>query len=300
MERNGTLDHARLIAAFGIVFFHAHAPGAAVGYTALPFFLILLVVMAVPAATRTSFFAYTRMRTRRLLVPWLIWSGVYGALKLAETAVTGASMTSEFAPYMILTGPALHLWFLPFAFVICVFAYPIMRAATAPLRGVLLAAGIGFLLLQQEQSLPVPLTQWLYGMPAVCLGLGLALGNRPLPRQVLLLGGFVACALVLGATTGLGQLILAATAFILCLALPMPSTAISRLAGTASLGVYLVHPIVLSVLERATPIPPHSLSAALLGCTGALAISLCIIWSMNVYGRKRIHLRSAQPSNTIL
>ena len=116
MQRNGTLDYARLLAAFGIVFFHAGAPGGAIGYAALPFFLMLLVVLAFPGAVRVSFPAYLRGRVQRLLVPWVIWSGVYGVLKLAELVVTGAPFGSEFSLNMILTGTALHLWFLPFAF----------------------------------------------------------------------------------------------------------------------------------------------------------------------------------------
>jgi peptidoglycan/LPS O-acetylase OafA/YrhL len=78
--RNGTLDHARLIAAVGIVVFHSGAPGAWVGYAALPFFLMLLIVLAWPAAERQSLPAFARGRAARLMIPWLIWSCIYGTL----------------------------------------------------------------------------------------------------------------------------------------------------------------------------------------------------------------------------
>ncbi|MDO5758912.1 MAG: acyltransferase [Rhodobacterales bacterium] len=288
MSRNGTLDYARLIAAFGIVFFHAHAPGAAIGYAALPFFLILLVVMSVPAARRMPFGPFAGGRAQRLLTPWLIWSGIYGALKLTEIVATGASFASEFAPYMMLTGPALHLWFLPFALVVCVVAYPAVRRASWPLSVALTATGLTFMLVQQGLTLPIPFAQWLYGMPAVCLGLALAIGKERIVQQVLLLCGFVTGALIMGATGGLAQLSMAAVAFILCCALPLHSTATSRLAGAAALDVYLAHPLVLSVLERTTTIVPNSLTMALLGCGGALMISLSIIRCKNVHRNVRL------------
>lgn len=55
LDRSSVLDYARLVAASGIVLFHSGAPGAAIGYAALPFFLVLLVVLALPGAARQSF-----------------------------------------------------------------------------------------------------------------------------------------------------------------------------------------------------------------------------------------------------
>ena len=69
-SRNATLDYARLLAAFGIVLFHSGAPGAWVGLAALPFFLMVLIILAVPSAVRSSPGNYARSRANRLLVPW--------------------------------------------------------------------------------------------------------------------------------------------------------------------------------------------------------------------------------------
>lgn len=88
MVRNGSLDYARFAAAFGIVFFYAGAAGSNIGYAALPFFLIVMIVLAIPSAARLGFADYTSGRARRLLLPWLLWSGVYGSLKLAEVVFT--------------------------------------------------------------------------------------------------------------------------------------------------------------------------------------------------------------------
>lgn len=48
MARSATLDYARFLAAVGIIVFHVGAAGANIGYAALPFFLMLLVVLAFP------------------------------------------------------------------------------------------------------------------------------------------------------------------------------------------------------------------------------------------------------------
>lgn len=117
MTRNASFDYARLLAVFGIVLFHSGAPGAAWGYVGLPFFLLLLGVFAAPAAARLSTAAYARTRARRLLTPWLIWSAIYAALLAVQAARNGRPVLADFDASMLLTGPALHLWFLPFAFV---------------------------------------------------------------------------------------------------------------------------------------------------------------------------------------
>lgn len=283
MGRNATLDHARLIAAFGIVFFHAGAPGGAIGYAALPFFLILLVVLAAPGAARQGFTEYARGRAQRLLLPWMLWSAVYAALKLAELAVTGATFSSEFAPWMALTGPALHLWFLPFAFAACLLVHPLLRlGAVLPRRWghglplALTALALATLAVRQGLVLPTPFAQWLYAMPAVFLGLALALGDGRLRWLMAIVAVFVAAAMAGGWTSGLLQLVLAAGALVLCIALPRRESAWSQRAGSAALGVYLAHPLVLSVLGRTTGLAEGSMAMAGLACIGALILTVTL------------------------
>ena len=285
MGRNATLDYARLIAAFGIVFFHSGAPGGNIAYAALPFFLILLIAMAVPAAEKTDFPTWIRSRAQRLLLPWLVWSGVYGTLKIVEVLLTSASISSEFATYMIFTGPALHLWFLPFAFVICVLIHPLSRLVAfnpygvSPmfLAGCFGGIGVAILIVQQGQDMPIPYAQWLYALPAVCLGLSLAIMIRKPGYMWLILCGFVGGAMVTGAASGLMQLVIAAAAFILCTTWRHSETRLSDKAGAVAMGVYLAHPLIFSLLTRSLDISFGSLSLAVLGCLGALAVSVVIM-----------------------
>ena len=138
MKRNATLDIARLVAAFGIVLFHSKAPGGQFGYAALPFFLMVMIMLAVPSAAHRPFGSFAKDRAARLLLPWLIWSAVYGIFKLANVVLHHKPFSDDFSLSMVLTGPAIHLWFLPFAFLAClmlpgvIWLYPESQRAREP------------------------------------------------------------------------------------------------------------------------------------------------------------------------
>lgn len=281
MRRNATLDYARLVAAFGIVVFHVGAPGAALGYAALPFFLILLTVMLPGMARHTPASDFLRSRAARLLLPWLVWSALYGTLKLLEAAFTPTTLGSEFAPYMLLTGPALHLWFLPFAFVVSLLALPLVRLARHvppyALPAVLILLAVGVLVLGDGRVFPIPVRQWLYALPSICLGLALAFSGLHFGRSVLVLGAFAATAFLAGISSGLAQILIAGVAFVLCTAWVLPPSRFSDLAGQSALGVYLAHPLVLSVLKRIMPLDPEGWAIATAACLGSFGIAVLII-----------------------
>lgn len=288
MPRNAVLDHARLWAAFGIVWFHAKAPGAGIGYAALPFFAMLLICLALPGAARQAPGAFTRGRARRLLVPWLVWSAVYAALKLVEVALTDKPLASEFAPWMLLTGPAIHLWFLPFAFLASLALYPLARLPRPvarqgfdPVLPVLVGATLAALALWQGAALPVPFQQWAFVAPATILALAFARAGSEARAvlSVLALAGLIAVvALSLGWTKGLLQLGLAATALALCLLWVRPATALSDLAAECALTVYLVHPAIAAVLLRTGLVETGTISLAVLVCGLSLAVALVPRW----------------------
>lgn len=280
MPQNASYDYARAMAAFGIVVFHAGAPGAAIGYAALPFFLLLMLVFALPGAERRDPGAYARARWQRLMWPFFLWSGVYGALKLAEVALTPATFGDEFAPHMLLTGPAIHLWFLPFAFVCCLALSPLARMARARMLWALglplglLGLALALQAARQGQALAPPLAQWAYVAPAACLGMALALTQSRPRMQAGLALGFVLLATVAGWGSGLVQLALALALLLACGQVHLPVTRASRLAAQTSMGVYLAHPLVFSLLERSTSLAKSTLLFALLATGLALAATL--------------------------
>lgn len=285
--RNATLDHARLAAAAGIVLFHAGAPGAWLGYAALPFFLMLLIQMAAPTAARQPLGAYAAGRARRLLLPWLWWSGVYALMKLADVVLAGSTLGAEFAPWMLATGPAIHLWFLPFAFVACLALWPLARAAAGldaarrmALVMALAMAAVAALMLrhalvQGGTVLGAPFAQWTFALPAVALGAGLALlpGWRAGAGLAVTTGLALALA---GWPPGSTQLALAAGLLLACHALPMADSAGARRAAGLALTVYLAHPLLAAVLMRATPLPDASLGLALATLAASLLLAMAL------------------------
>ena len=73
-ERNGLTDYGRFAAALGIVWFGIQAPGQRIAYIALPFILVLLMA---PSQNGLA------GRARRLLLPFVTWSVVFGFLHMA-------------------------------------------------------------------------------------------------------------------------------------------------------------------------------------------------------------------------
>jgi peptidoglycan/LPS O-acetylase OafA/YrhL len=286
MTRNATLDVVRLIGAFGIVLFHAGAPGRSIGYAALPFFLITLILLSFPAARAKPPGRFVAERIRRLIWPWVIWSAVYAAFKLADMVVHHETWGQEFSPVMLLTGTALHLWFLPFAFAACLL---LLLVARLPRGGMLwpclaLALSLASTGLQQIPGLPVPLAQWSFALPATGLGVAMALvldGAPPpdLARVLGLVGGIGVCGMLawaLGWTNGLLQLSIGTVAVLACLAWPLPDTAFTRFCARASMTVYLAHPLIMSILERLTHILRPALSLAILTMLVCFAFALLL------------------------
>lgn len=284
--RNASFDYVRLIAVIGIIWFHAHAPLGDIGYSGLSYFLILLVFLAVPKIRQIrqtrhrapAFLRYAAIRGRRLIVPWLAASALYGGLKLAEVS-RGSPWAGEFNTTMWLTGPAPHLWFLPFAFVICLLLWPLGRWMPVMKRSVqlhlcmtLMCLSLTALAMWQLASWPSPVAEWAYALPAVFLGAALALTGGGILRMIGVAALFFCMALSANWTIGLLQLGIATTALIICQMIRLRPTRLSDFAARTSLGIYLIHPAVAAVVMRSHLIPDHSTTFAITVTLGSLAI----------------------------
>lgn len=298
MSRNAVIDYARFGAAVGIVLFHSGAPGAAIGLAGLQFFLMLLVVLMVPAANAMPFGDFARARALRLLVPWAGWSALYGALKLADAVASGGAIADEFPTYVWLTGTEVHLWFLPFAFLSSLILYPIVRLRPDLPAFLWLTAGMilpALLLLglHQSQSLPIPLAQWVYAGPATLLGLAFGLAANRIPWLLLAagaLGATMAAALAVGWHQGVLQLAIAGGALTICLLWYRPATPCSGWAAQLSLGIYLVHPLIGALLMRLTALQRGTLGFAFCMALGSVAV----VWLGEIVTLRRARSSSKQ------
>ena len=288
--RNGTVDAARFFGALGIVWFHEHAPFAWLGYAALPMFMAFVLYFALATSDRP---ANERRRGTRLLLPWLGWSAIYGVAKIADAVANGEPVAAEFAPWMLLAGPKIHLWFLPFAFVagwgLIALLPTIRRHCGFPqLWGLFVAGQVGMFYIVSEIDVAWPMRQWLFVGPACLLGLMLyiAAGDRNRLLAVLA-GSTLACWLAtsFGWPHGAIQTLIATAVCVAALAIPLRASALTEQMAAISLGIYLVHPLVHSLLMRLPGAAPGTLGFAV--SVAAVSVAAAIVMKQ-VPGVRRI------------
>ncbi len=255
-----------------------------IGYAGLAYFLVLVPAFGLAGVASASASTFLPARARRLLLPWVIWSAIYAALKLGLMAIERRHVGNLFAPFMIVTGTSLHLWFLPYAFVASLCLPPVRQLAIGLRRpaflllmaAILLASLMSFLPALHHQPDP-PWAQWAYGLPSLVAGLALGLAwlRRENARLVsLFLLAVTAIAWLVGWRDGVLQLVVAVSAILACLVWPSPTTRFSAFCTRHSMGVYLVHPLCVSALVRTMPLDRHGLPIALLAMAASLGLSV--------------------------
>jgi surface polysaccharide O-acyltransferase-like enzyme len=178
-DRLAGVEWLRIIACFGIVWFHVKAPAAFVGYGGLPAFMIVSVSFAAMINKNLSAKEILISRFHRMGVPWLFWSMVYGLAKISQSLWEGCPISSEFTSSMVLFGPSIHLWYLPFGMFVTaivslaarkgyfkfdrmyVFLYVALASATLIVCSWLLP----------RMGNTVPFSQWIFIFPAIVIGL---------------------------------------------------------------------------------------------------------------------------------
>lgn len=226
--RNGLVDYGRLVAVIGIVWFHCKAPGYLVAYAGLPFFLVLLALPSQQGLAR---------RAQRLLIPFAVWSGIYAFVFVLMAARNGEDLLGWWRPYMFVSGPSIHLWFLPFALVVSCVA-PMLRGRLVialPLLAACLLAAVG-------EITDFPWYQWSFALIPVLAGFAFlknrSLGLLSLAASFLVLELFRPSPDNLVIAGGTATTFLAMTAI-------LPATLASDWCARLSTSVYLCHILVM-------------------------------------------------------
>lgn len=297
-QRQPSIEFARYAACVGIVFFHT--TNTAIGYAGLPLLTAISVAFAVRTKPGTPWRSIVGKRLVRLGLPFVFWACVFAALKAAQAIANGEPIASEFERYMLLTGPALHLWWLPYAIVAT------SLAAVLASRGILVRSGRAWAVttalaaasslgaayaMNAGIALPYfgrfPLDQWVFTAPSVALGLAAA--TVPNSRR-----GLVCLLVACGATAGSAWLpallsgadhlavpyTIAAAALALVWRAPAFSGRLARAAvylGSLSYAVYLVHPAFIALLPRFGLADERSLLLAGLASVAATIAAVVIV-----------------------
>lgn len=291
---NPTVDYVRIIAAFVIVLFHAHAPGWQFGEAAVGYFIVVMTIFTWRAASRIATLgAYTRSRATRILRPWAYWSVIYAALITAKAIVAGNSPIQEIMQWLPPQGTQAQLWFLPFAFLISIlialFALALPQARREAPSPALIAAfalaglcAAPFLLrdiwMAEELSLVVRLPFLYTGSVAF----GLVIAFIGLNRPVLLTIAAITMALYGLWLHGVGlrgaqQFIIGAPLAAFALMVRLPDIGgFARVMGALSMDIYLNHIILIALLRRLDIAEPGSATFGILACLLSTAAALAL------------------------
>lgn len=294
--RMASIDLLRMLAAVGIVWFHTDgAPHAQIGYAGLPIFLLIYFSLLTQRSGVHAPPQFVRRRRDRLLRPWLFWCAVYGACRLAKAAY---AMDPSFLIRLLsletfLAGPFIHLWYLPYAFASGLLLYLLNRriqrindtlvVLAATLTGVLLL--VASTLSLNAFALARPLPQWEFGLAAIPLGLAvgrcLAIPSRRVRGLLLsLIAATTLGASVILVSLNLGELAVpySVATVLVCLAYSRPGygSGFAAAAASLTLGIYLIHPLVIPALAHVFPAQGHYPAFVIL----ATCISGMVTWGL--------------------
>jgi surface polysaccharide O-acyltransferase-like enzyme len=177
-NRNYSLEILRIISCFFIVFDHGNDADWAqkIGDLSLIIFVLLSAYFLSPQKKYAPFFS---KRVIRLLIPWIFWFFIYGLLHIMNgksfLPVTGDIFSA------VLNGTRMHLWYLPFIFIInvvLVFYYNVVEKSSILKKYnyiLFILLSIAFLFSMPlwrpwSLELGVPWGGWFLALPAVFIG----------------------------------------------------------------------------------------------------------------------------------
>jgi hypothetical protein len=231
-ERNGLTDYGRFAAALGIVWFGIQAPGQRIAYIALPFILVLLMA---PSQNGLA------GRARRLLLPFVTWSVVFGFLHMALALKGNDPPFSWWNWDMVLIGTWDHLWILPFGFLAAIIAPWLQH----PIASLGMAWAAALVIVVKGTPGTMPFDQWSFGIIPMLVGIAyFAWGWRL--AVVALLGSWLI--LHLGRPAPDNFTILVGSGLALAaLSWRLPASALSERCARMSVWIYLAHPLVIFI-----------------------------------------------------
>lgn len=187
-RRRHDVEAFRTIAAAMIVWYHAGAEGQEIAYGGLIIFLIISTYLAAQAGTR-SIQSSLQAKFHRLIVPWLLWDIVYGAVTLSLGKPPGPECSSWVGK--LLTGTATHLWYMPFIFMALLLIDVLKNNVRAPVIGAAAAVAAATALFTVSAwrdvsiGMGYPVAQYCHAASGALIGLFLGYKSR-MPKYLFL------------------------------------------------------------------------------------------------------------------
>ena len=286
--RSGAVDLLRVAAVIPIVFYHAGVMNQSIALVGMHALIAAAVFFAAESRAQGTNVQIVTRRARRLAGPWLF----FGLLHLAL-----AIRAHHVQPWMFLIGGSVHLWFLPFIFVATCCTALLSRAGQlraawdAALAWSALSLGLILLEVLYTPSLVphIPMWQFLNGTTAVLVALAAYCAPWRLgPLRSLIVAGVIALlclpiwlplrspSMLLLSPAGAGTVV-----FLLVRMLPLPSNAVTAFLGRATLGIYVMHPLIQSPLTglycRVMAVRIDSLAPGAVVICSVITIMACLV-----------------------
>jgi len=239
-QKRQEIELLRIFSAFGIIWYHSASTGRDVAYAGLVAFLIISLYFSAKIKSPPK---PVLERAKILLLPWIVWSIFYGAINLVQNRPFFSLDNGITAG--LLTGASLHLWYMPFIFIVIIIFDYIKRYLTASmLCYACVALALTLLWLNSSWhplalALGAPYAQYAHALDGVFIGVFFA-NCSALPRAMR--AGFIAAIL----------------AFVLLFSWSVPGMGITYLVGIALAAIILLpdwnmrFPVNISVLSECT------------------------------------------------
>lgn len=280
MARRKDIEAARVAASFLVVWYHCPSEVPDLAYAGLVFFVIASTHFSVREAAAGEF--VSGHRVGRLLFIWLFWYAVYALVALAEGKITG--YIDGPLSRLLLVGPAIHLWYLPFLALILLVAHKAAQVVEHPFGlgvvGALYAISMSFVDSWRPWTMGLgsPWAQYAHVIPAVFLGVWFArMGEHCQRDRIWFLVFALALSLPAWFVPGVGVtyfvgLLLASTILIARDGARLLDW-VSR-SAKYMLGIYLIHPLLIRLLRH--QFEPHGLALAAIAFLLSLGIVVAI------------------------
>ncbi|MGE3314802.1 MAG: acyltransferase [Planctomycetaceae bacterium] len=282
-------DLVRVFSAFNVVLFHVLAVRNGLwGRGSVIAFVMIAATLPAMRPDLGRFGKYTRRRAHRILLPWAVWSVVYGLIELTRYLHSGRLPGWTWSNLLI--GTSEHLWFFVYIFIASILLWGMLRVfrnvpLTVAATGLTLIAAP--MIVINAHSPPFfdgtpPFGIWWRCFPAILLGISLGFAQRmgsksKNSRSILFTGSVVLlAAAVSGATGSLTMMFSYGVPAILlpaAMLLPWKNGRFVDFVADVSMGIYATHPLMLLVVRHFWGDALSPLVSAPMVFVGALAIS---------------------------
>ena len=258
-SRSQLLDGLRSVAAFGIVWYHLRVPGYSLAYSGLVIFVALSVILT--SDSRGGFADGVKERWVKLMLPWLCWSSLYAVINLL--LLRSAFPQSKNALIAVLAGSSIHLWYLPFAFLLFTVIRSLMflsgKSSIAVFSWLLTVLALATASIWRPWSfrLDPPWLQYMHAIPAASAGAFVRFsGGQSRLLNACLAFGILLIAFIQIDLPGIGLPYLfglGALFFVQQSKVELVVPVNLRWLADRTFGIYLIHPLVIMVAHKFVP-----------------------------------------------